>query len=598
MVRDYSKADIIKMIYKEAEAQGVDPDIIVSIVEQESGFNPKAVSPKNSNGSRDHGLMQLNDKYHKLKNPYDPMTNLRYGIKHFKGLLTGAKGDVRKALSNYNAGAGATGKGRQQGNKYADKVLSIYDKYVGNNTTDKGKVTGGASNMSAQGGFINPQRTPTRPVVTRDDLVNAMTQMGQNNLTRAMETEALGGTQQQRAITNILNQYNAGAIPYFDAVKLLTYYGYPKEALERLPVIDQEAGTTGRLQQLQSVAGTPEEQAVSRQDYLNAIQQIQANQNQGRNMYDMLNQAYDQYRQDIQMPTGYSVDPSGLAAQALGSAGLANLGADPKNYMGYTDLRNAAYQAQVANQAGVPYDVYMKMREEQLALDKQRIVDMLTAQGVIAPTDQEALKQIANLSKEETERMKELITQAGGILKQREANVGNLQQEGLKTQGSIATTGMTQAGSMYGKMMDYISKRWDNMSEIEKERFSQELQLTKQEMENEVKAYTADQNRAARENVAQTQKEAQQYTADTKKEIAAEDRPIKKLQAVGQYSVNTAPVQGYNTRTPEQRLTFDAATLPDDTYNLLRGDVQLPQPPQPQQQPQAFNLFGLFGGNR
>ena len=134
----------------EANAQGVDPDIILAIAEHESGMRNNAKSAKNSDGSRDHGVMQINDKYHKLKNPYDPHENIKYGVKHFKGLLAGAKGDVRKALSDYNAGAGATGKGRQQGDTYAQEVLAKYSNLTGKTSPSKGTTTGGASNMDIQ----------------------------------------------------------------------------------------------------------------------------------------------------------------------------------------------------------------------------------------------------------------------------------------------------------------------------------------------------------------------------------------------------------------------------------------------------------------
>lgn len=139
MARKYSTDEIKNLIRLEATKQGVPVEVALAVAQQESGFNNLAKSPKNTDGSRDHGVFQLNDRYHKLKNVYDPIENIAYGIRHLKGLIAGAKGDIRKALSNYNAGAGATGKARQQGDAYAQKVMALMNK--GNN----GQVTGAAA---------------------------------------------------------------------------------------------------------------------------------------------------------------------------------------------------------------------------------------------------------------------------------------------------------------------------------------------------------------------------------------------------------------------------------------------------------------------
>lgn len=139
MVKKYSTEEIKNLIRLEAAKQGVPVEVALAVAQQESGFNNLAQSKPNTDGSVDRGVMQLNSRYHKLKNWQDPIENIAYGIKHLKGLIAGAKGDIRKALSNYNAGAGATGKARQQGDAYAQKVMALMNK------GDNGKVTGAAA---------------------------------------------------------------------------------------------------------------------------------------------------------------------------------------------------------------------------------------------------------------------------------------------------------------------------------------------------------------------------------------------------------------------------------------------------------------------
>lgn len=115
---------IKQLIIQEAIKQGVPPELALAVAEHESGFNNLAVSPKNSNGSRDHGVFQLNDKYHHLKDVYDPEENIRYGVGMLKAGLRKNNGNIPKTLSDYNAGPNATGKGRKQGDAYAQKVIA------------------------------------------------------------------------------------------------------------------------------------------------------------------------------------------------------------------------------------------------------------------------------------------------------------------------------------------------------------------------------------------------------------------------------------------------------------------------------------------
>ena len=146
---------IKKLIVEEARRQGVPEYLALAVAAHESGFNNVAVSPKNTDGSRDHGVFQLNDKYHKLKDVYNPIENIRYGIGMLKAGLKKNNGDVTKTLSDYNAGANAKGKAREQGNKYAKKVINLFLSYGGN-----------AVNKIAQS---NPQ--PTAQINKQGELV-------------------------------------------------------------------------------------------------------------------------------------------------------------------------------------------------------------------------------------------------------------------------------------------------------------------------------------------------------------------------------------------------------------------------------------------
>ena len=53
---------IIKAITDNATEKGLDPALVASVIARESGFNPLSCN-KNRDGSIDHGLMSINDRY-------------------------------------------------------------------------------------------------------------------------------------------------------------------------------------------------------------------------------------------------------------------------------------------------------------------------------------------------------------------------------------------------------------------------------------------------------------------------------------------------------------------------------------------------------
>lgn len=93
---------IRKQIEIAAQATGVDPDFIESVIRTESAYNVAAVSPK---GAR--GLMQLMPSTAALlgvKDSLNAEANIDGGSRYLHDLLVRYDGDAVKALAAYNAG--------------------------------------------------------------------------------------------------------------------------------------------------------------------------------------------------------------------------------------------------------------------------------------------------------------------------------------------------------------------------------------------------------------------------------------------------------------------------------------------------------------
>jgi Transglycosylase SLT domain len=91
--------DLINAI---SEHHHLDPDLINSVIHAESGFNPRAVSPKGAKG-----LMQLMPKTSTelgVSNAFDPQANVEGGTRYLRELLERYDFDLIKALAAYNAG--------------------------------------------------------------------------------------------------------------------------------------------------------------------------------------------------------------------------------------------------------------------------------------------------------------------------------------------------------------------------------------------------------------------------------------------------------------------------------------------------------------
>lgn len=101
-----TRLDFLKTVHYEASRAGLDPQMVLGLIQVESGFKKYAVS---SAGAR--GFMQIMPFWVKLigtseNNLFHLRTNLRYGCTILRHYLDIERGDLYRALGRYNGSLG------------------------------------------------------------------------------------------------------------------------------------------------------------------------------------------------------------------------------------------------------------------------------------------------------------------------------------------------------------------------------------------------------------------------------------------------------------------------------------------------------------
>lgn len=304
--------DMQSMIFGIAKEEGVDPALALSVAQIESGFNPSAVG---DNGNS-FGLFQIHRPSHPdYKGGTDPEANARYGIRLLKRLLDANNGSVNKAIWAYNAGQGNVNKGIMPATtkNYLNKVAQLAPQYRQSGITE-------TPPMSQQNREIIQSMAPS---------------------TQSQGQGRIDGTGQQAP---------ANTPPAKPDVVLST------------PAQDT------LLTQLQSGVNDPRNEQMSIPTIYNRLI------NQYNELYNTIQNQDPRYQGDIQTPQNpYYVDPRQLATAQAANRSLAMLdyiqGRGPAPDQAGMIMNNAQqmYQAQLANQAGVPYADY-----QAAMLDRQK----------------------------------------------------------------------------------------------------------------------------------------------------------------------------------------------------------------------------------
>jgi soluble lytic murein transglycosylase-like protein len=141
-----------EVIVEHSRMHNIRPDLVRAVVQVESAFNPYAVSPKGAQGLMQ--LMPATSQALGVLNPFNPIENIRAGVRYLRQLLDRYNNDEALALAAYNAGPVAVAKYGEkvppyrETRDYVTKVNQIAGApakavpkiYRGSDVTDDGRV--------------------------------------------------------------------------------------------------------------------------------------------------------------------------------------------------------------------------------------------------------------------------------------------------------------------------------------------------------------------------------------------------------------------------------------------------------------------------
>lgn len=122
------------LIRKAARKFGVAFSLIKAVIEVESAYDPRAVSPKGARGLMQ--IMPFNFSRLYIKDAFEPAQNIMGGTRYLNDLIIKYNGKISHALAAYNAGPGTVDRYNgippyPETQEYVRRVMALHRTYKG-----------------------------------------------------------------------------------------------------------------------------------------------------------------------------------------------------------------------------------------------------------------------------------------------------------------------------------------------------------------------------------------------------------------------------------------------------------------------------------
>lgn len=506
----YSTQQIKELIIQEALRRNIDPALALAVAEHESGFNPNA---KNfTNAEKSYGLFQINTKAHPAyKGGFDVKQNIQYGVGVLVDALKKAGGDPYKAFAIYNGGL--SGQKASIRNGYPQAVSKLVNKHrnntVPNSTYIKNKAQGVRMDNIVNGSPLQGQVSNTGiSPVSAQGLKNILDSIGANtNITEQKFRETIAPSTKNMLVREmfatgfrpeVIQMYQAAG---GDLATLKAELGYGDN-----PAPWEKGGTTpapysAGLQRRQELEQIAQQRAADELALINQIQDPVAKAKKEQGIRDRLNSAFARYNQmadNLQDPrmqnTGYYLDPQQINQAALNNATLSGYFGMPQ-IQSPQQLAQQQYEAQVANQYGVPYaqvleaqknqfDMRQKLLAAQIEQDFALETQFAKNDADVRAAQQRRLDNYYKLQQDALKAQAEYDDKMlQGYLDIEQARVAptlqgsqNILTKGMDIQGNLMNTDLS---NQYGLQKQTLA----NQADIDKANIGAQTELTKTQMQ-------------------------------------------------------------------------------------------------------------------
>lgn len=417
-----------------AQKYGIDPELFVRQIQMESGFNPRAKSSAGAVGIAQ--FMPSTAKGMGFTAGVNPLRDLEMAAKLMAGHLRNNNGRYDLALAAYNAGQGNVNKHGgvppfRETQNYVRNILGNKNKIIKTKealaqvSTNQQPLQG----QVQQGNLYYPQNIERiqnlqlpNPQTMRNPELEQRAVQGMSDFEAALDMFRRGLRSYQELAAQFPNEVaQAGITPEMQGSFL------PQDVRD---IMNEAAAVRPSNADIEAA-----NQRVSQQN--KEIQDVLSQREQG--LRDFMQQQYQAQRQDVaNNPTlqrgGYYLDPrdAELAIRGRTAIGLAT--GRPDMIGNANDIARARYEAQIANQYGIPYDqlvaaqdaVYKNTVEAakqnmQNAIIMYQRGDINTAELMKALQSNQAT--VNNMQKDANEKYLEflgkvvpdMVTQAGGV---------------------------------------------------------------------------------------------------------------------------------------------------------------------------------------